>query len=330
MQKIRIGFIGCGGFSYSHLNRLKEMKDVEVAAVYDPKKENVEKFIKEAGQTELYKSDRELVKNGNLDGVVITSPHTFHFPQIKLALENGLHVLVEKPAVVNYRQSQEVKNLLKKTKKVFVVGYQRHYMPNFLGAKKIIDEKKIGKIVFVSGYLAQDWINIVRNTGRIWRFDPKFSGGGQLTDSGSHFIAMLFYLTGLNVKAVAAFIDYYGMKVDINTAFIVNFKEKVNGSFGVLGIDPSFREALLIWGQKGVIKVSAQMENSHVHYYGKKEPEPIPEASCGVTSPTHDFIECIKGKKQPQTPISVIENVALLSDKIYQSFKTGKIIKVRT
>ncbi|MCX7705321.1 MAG: Gfo/Idh/MocA family oxidoreductase [bacterium] len=327
MKEIRIGFLGCGGHSYSHLGCLKEIKGVKITGVFDPKQENVEKFLKEAGQMDVYESDKELMKKGNLDGVVINSPHTFHFPQIKLALENGVHVLVEKPAVVNYKEARQVRKLLKKTGKILVVGYQRHYMGNFLGAKKILDEKKLGKLVFVSGYLAQDWINIVRNTGRIWRFDPKFSGGGQLTDSGSHFVAMLFFLTGLTPLKVASFIDYRGMKVDINTAFIVNFKEKVHGSFSILGIDPSFREALLIWGEKGVLKVSAYGENSYVHYYGNKEPEPIPEIKSKINSPAADFIECIRGEKQPQTPFEVIEKVALLSDKIYQSFETGKITK---
>ncbi|MCM8759090.1 MAG: Gfo/Idh/MocA family oxidoreductase [Candidatus Omnitrophica bacterium] len=325
MKEIRIGFLGCGGHSYSHLRNLKAIEYVKVVGVFDPKKENVEKFVKEAGNVEVYESDANLIKKGNLDGVVINSPHTLHFPQIKLALENGVNVLVEKPAVVNYKEAQEVKKLLKKTRKVFVVGYQRHYMSNFLGAKKILDEKKLGKLVFVSGYLAQDWINIVRNTKRVWRFDPKFSGGGQLTDSGSHFVAMLFYLTGLTPTKVASFIDYRKMKVDINTAFIVNFKEKVIGSFGILGIDPSFREALLIWGEKGVIKVSGYGENSYVHYYGKKEPQPIPEVKSEAGSPAADLIACIKGKKKPQTPFEVVEKVALLSDKIYESFRKRKI-----
>ncbi len=75
------------------------------------------KFVKEAGGVEIYKSDIDLIKKGNLDGVVINSPHTIHFSQIKLALENGINVLVEKPAVVNYKEAQEVKKILKKPRK---------------------------------------------------------------------------------------------------------------------------------------------------------------------------------------------------------------------
>jgi len=328
MKEIRIGFIGCGSMSYGHLNVLKNMKDVKIVGIFDPNQNNAEKFAEQAGNPVIYKSDRQLIEKENPDGVIINSPHTLHFPQIKLALENRVNVFVEKPAVVNYKESQEVKKLLKKTGKIFVVGYQRHYMDIFLSAKKLLDDKKIGKIVFVSGYLAQDWINIVKKSGRVWRFDPKLSGGGQLTDSGSHFVSMLFYLTGLTPCEVSAFIDYKKMKVDINTAFIVKFKEKVIGSFGILGIDPSFREALLIWGEKGVIKVSAYGENSYVHYNGKQESKPLPLVSSDVKTPAEDFIKCIKKERKPQTPFSVIEKVALLSDKIYQSSKKGTIVKV--
>jgi len=322
MEKIKIGFIGCGGISYGHLRTLKTLKEVEICGVFDPNKENVEKFIKEAGESiKVYDSDKQLIEEGNFDGVVICSPHTFHFPQIKLALENNLNVLVEKPAVINYRQAVQVKKLLEEKRKVFVVGYQRHYMENFVGAKKLIEEGKIGKILFLSGYLAQAWIRIIKNTGRLWRFDPKFSGGGQLTDSGSHFVAMIFYLTDLSPLKVFSFIDYLNMKVDINSAFIVKFKEGPIGSFGILGIDPGFREALIIWGEKGVIKISASGENSYLHLNDEKEPKEIEKVLYDVKNPAEDFIKCIREKVQPKTPFKVVEKVALLSDKIYRSFK---------
>ncbi|HOL66863.1 MAG TPA: Gfo/Idh/MocA family oxidoreductase [bacterium] len=328
MKEIRVGFIGCGSIAYGHLRKLKSMEGVRVFGVFDPKEENVEKFGQEAGEIEVYRSDRQLVKKGKPDAVVINSPHTFHFSQIKLALENGVHVLVEKPAVVNYREARAVRRLLKKTGRVLVVGYQRHYLGPFLSVRKILQEKKLGKIIFLSGFLAQNWIAGVKKSGRVWRFDPKFAGGGQLTDSGSHFVASLFFMTGLTPAKVFAFIDYHGMKVDINTAFTVSFKEKAIGSFGILGIDPGFREALLIWGEKGVVKVSAAGEDCYVHYTGSPEPEPLPETKVEPDSPAEDLIWCLRGKKQPQTPFEVIEKVALLSDKVYASFQKGKVVKV--
>jgi len=324
MDKISVGFIGCGSISYRHLNALKNIDGVEITGVFDPSRENSEKFAKQAGgNTKIYSSEEELIKKGNINGVVICSPHKFHFPQIKLALENDLHVLVEKPAIINSEEASQIKKLIEEKKKIFVVGYQRHYMGNFLGAKKAIEEGKIGRIVFISGFLAQGWVQIIKESKRIWRFDPEVSGGGQLMDSGNHFLAMLFYLTDLTPKDVYAFIDYRGMKVDINTSFIVKFEEGPIGSFGILGIDPDFREALLIWGENGVIKISACRENSYLHLNGEKEPFPIEEVPSPVKNPAEDFIECIRGNRQPQTPFSVIEKVITLTDKIYKFVKNN-------
>jgi len=324
MKNIKVGFIGCGSISYKHLRQLKEVEGTEIIGGFDPKRENVEKFISEAGEGKFFENEEKLIKN--VDAVIICSPHTFHLSQIKLALENGVDVLVEKPAVVTHKEAVELKKIIKKTGKKVVVGYQRHYMELPLSVKKLVKEGKIGKIIFVSGFLAQGWLSGVRKSGRLWRFDPQLSGKGQLTDSGSHFVGMLFWITGLTPEKVGAFIDFCGEKVDINTSFSVKFKEGSLGSFGILGFDPSFRELMMIWGEKGVIKLSL-FENSYIYLNGKKEPEEIPVIKPKIKSPVEDLIKCVKDGKNPETDISVIEKVSLLSDKIYESFNKDIIVR---
>jgi len=324
MKNIKVGFIGCGSISYRHLRQLKEIEGTEIIGGFDPKRENVEKFISRAGEGEIFDNEKDLIEN--VDAVVICSPHTFHLPQIKLALENGVDVLVEKPAVVTHQEAVELKKIIEKTGKKVVVGYQRHYMELPLSVKKIVEEGKIGKIIFVSGFLAQDWINGIKKSGRIWRFDPQLSGKGQLTDSGCHFLGMLFWITGLTPEEVGGFIDFCGGKVDINSSFSVKFKEGVLGNFGILGFDPSFRELMMIWGEKGVIKLSL-FEEPYIHFNDKKEPEEISIVKPEVKTPIEDLIKCIREGKNPETDISVIEKVALLSDKVYESFNKGIIAK---
>lgn len=322
MKSLKIGFIGVGSISYKHLHQIKEIEGVEIRGCFDPKEENVKKFISEAGEVEIFENEEELIKN--VDGVIICSPHKFHFSQIKLSLENGVDVLVEKPAVITYQEAVDLRKLVEETGRKVVVGYQRHYMDLPLSVKKIVQEGKIGKILFISGFLAQNWIKGVTKSGRIWRFDPDLSGKGQLTDSGSHFVGMLFWITGLTPEKVGAFSDFLGKEVDINTAFSVKFRENALGSFGILGVDPSFHEGMMIWGEKGVIKLSLS-ENSYIHYNDKKEQEEIPIVQPSVKTPAEDFVRCMREGKEPETDISVIEKVALLSDKIYESFQKGII-----
>ena len=327
---IKIGFIGCGSISYRHLNALKNISDVKIVSAIEPNFENFKKFEETYGEKlNLYKDEEEMIKKEKLDGVVICSPHTFHFEQIKIALENGIDVLVEKPAVCSYQEAVEIRKLIEKTGKVVVVAYQRHYMPVINSAKKIIKER-FGKIVFLSGFLSQHWLHLFKSgkDKRSWRLNPKFSGKGQLIDSGSHFIAEIFFLTGLTPDKVVSFIDFMGEKVDINSSFIVKFKEGAIGNFGVLGIDPFWRESLYIWDENDNLIFISLSDNSYIHFYGEKERKNIEDIEVEVKNPSEDLIKCIKEKKQPKTTWDIIEKVALLSDMVYNSFFKGKILEV--
>jgi predicted dehydrogenase len=328
MEKVKVGFIGTGSIAYKHLKELNDTGKAEIVAVFDPKPESVKKFIEQASSHNIstYSSDEELIKKSGVKGVVICSPHTMHLSQIKLAMENGINVLVEKPAVVTYDESVKLRDIVANTKKVLVTGYQRHYIPLIWGARKIIEEGGIGDLFLISGFLAQDWLGGVTRSGRIWRFEPELAGRGQLTDSGSHFMAEIFFLTGLMPSDTVSFIDFQDKKVDVNSVFIIRFKENVIGSFGILGMDPSFRESLMLWGKKGVIKLSLS-ENSYVQYNGEKETKEIPTVEPAAKSPADDFIRCILEGKKTVTSLSIIEKVANVSDKIYDSFRSGTIVK---
>lgn len=327
---IKIGFIGCGSISHRHLNDLKNIPDVEIVSAIEPNEENLKIFEERYGKKlNVYKDEEEMIKKEKLDGVVICSPHTFHFSQIKTALLMGCDVLTEKPAVVSYDEAVEIRKLIEKTGKKVIVAYQRHYMPIFNGAKKVIKEK-FGNVIFLSGFLSQFWLDLFRlgKDKRTWRLNPEFAGKGQLTDSGSHFVAMIFFLTDLNPEKVSAFVDFRGEKVDINSSFIVKFKEGAIGNFGILGCDPSFRELLFIWDDKDNVICISLSDNSYVQFYGEKERKNIENIEIDVKSPSDDLIRCIKGKGKPHTDWNIVEKVALLSDMVYKSNFEEKIINI--
>ncbi|MCM8832542.1 MAG: Gfo/Idh/MocA family oxidoreductase [Candidatus Omnitrophica bacterium] len=324
---IKIGFIGTGGISYRHLNDLKKIKDVKIVSVIESNENNFKKFQEAYGENlNLYTDQIEMIEKEKLDGVVICTPHTLHFSQIKIALEKGVDVLVEKPAVVTYDEAVEIRKIIEKTGKRVVVAYQRHYMPVFNGAKKILKEK-FGNIIFISGFLSQYYYESL-SIRRPWRLDPKLSGKGQLTDSGSHFVDLIFFLTNFTPEKIASFIDFRGEKVDMNSAFIVKFKEGAIGSFGILAFDPSFREGLFIWDDRNnVLKLSTN-ENSYVQFKGEKEIKEIEFFEPEVKSPAEDLIECIKRGKKPHTDWEIVEKVSLLSDMVYKSYFENKILEI--
>ncbi|HEO71444.1 MAG TPA: Gfo/Idh/MocA family oxidoreductase, partial [Candidatus Hydrogenedentes bacterium] len=120
-KKIRIGFIGCGGIATGHYQRLHATKKAQVVALNEPNPDKLERFRTHAeGSADLpvYADYKDMLKNEQLDGVVILSPHTVHFEQASTALRKGLHVLAEKPMVCTINHAKALIQTARKAKRV--------------------------------------------------------------------------------------------------------------------------------------------------------------------------------------------------------------------
>ena len=85
---------------------------------------------------------------------------------------------------------------------------------------------------------------------------------------------------------------------------------------------------MVIWGENGVMEISASDNSFLVHYKGEENPVKIPEEKIEVKNPSQDLIKCITSQKKPETSLDIVEKVALLSDKIYEAFYQNSIVKV--
>ena len=108
METMKMGILGSGGIAHTMANTVKEMKDVELYAVGSRTLENAEKFAAEFGISKAYGSYEELAADPEVDLVYVATPHSHHYPHVKLLLEHGKHVLCEKAFTVNANQAREL------------------------------------------------------------------------------------------------------------------------------------------------------------------------------------------------------------------------------
>ena len=96
MNKVRLGIIGVGGMGGNHARNViaEKITGVELTAVADVAPDVAKKF---PGQ-KAFSSGEDLIKSGLVDAILIATPHYSHTPLGIAGLQNGLHVLVEKPA----------------------------------------------------------------------------------------------------------------------------------------------------------------------------------------------------------------------------------------
>ncbi|MCH2666337.1 Gfo/Idh/MocA family oxidoreductase, partial [bacterium] len=192
-QTIKLGIIGCGGnMQRAHLPRFEADGGIEIVCVSDPQKENAEELLDAWGKdAAYYESYNKMIRGEDIEAVVISSPHSLHYEQARLALQKGAHVCCEKPLTISSRHTKGLIALADKRKCYIQVGYQRHYMREYQHARQLIRDGAIGEIRGVVGYVTQNW-----GGARGWRLDPELSGGGMFMDTGSHLVAVLLWLTG--------------------------------------------------------------------------------------------------------------------------------------
>ncbi|WP_246840506.1 Gfo/Idh/MocA family oxidoreductase [Lacimicrobium sp. SS2-24] len=148
-----------------------------------------------------FEDPERMIEESGAELVVITTPNHLHFPQARHALQQGLHVLIEKPMVIDTEQGNELIALAKQHKRVLAPYHNRRWDSDFLTVKRLLKEQTLGEIkVFESSF------NRFRPTPRKrWR-EQNIPGAGILYDLGPHLIDQALMLFG-EPQAVSARID---------------------------------------------------------------------------------------------------------------------------
>ncbi|WP_191561488.1 Gfo/Idh/MocA family protein [Metabacillus idriensis] len=313
MNKIRIGFIGSGGIAHYHASHLRELENVLIAAIADPNPESRHSFIQTQDVEALEFDDfEEMLNHSELDGVIICSPHTLHYQHAKTALLKGCHVLLEKPMVCSVEEAEELIALSKEKKCVLQISYQRHYQPEFIHIKKLIEENQIGILTSVNASLYQDWIYLSAGT---WRQKPALSGGGMLFDSGSHILDAILWITGLTPIESKSFIHQRGTEVDIDSFTTVKYTQNVMGTITIAGMSPCWHETYSFIGDKGAIFY----ENGQVSLVRNGEAPVNQSIEVADNNTDKSFIDAILGIKEVEVPGEFAIRVLKFTKEIYEA-----------
>ena len=114
-NKQRIGIIGAGWWAaVMHIPTLKSNPAAEISGICATDTSALKKLQDEFGISYAVEDYKKLLSEVELDGVIISSPHTFHYEHTKAALEAGCHVLVEKPFTTNSKEAKELVDLASK------------------------------------------------------------------------------------------------------------------------------------------------------------------------------------------------------------------------
>jgi predicted dehydrogenase len=167
-DRLRVGMIGVGNFGTVNLKDFLANSDVEIVAICDVFKDNLEKAIALAGgKARPYQDYRRLLEDREIDAVVISTPEHWHALMCIDACEAGKDVYVEKPASHNIRDGRLMVEAARRKNRVVQVGSQQRSGAHFQRAVRYVQEGRIGEV-----HYATCWQHSPRPVPR-----PKVTGG---------------------------------------------------------------------------------------------------------------------------------------------------------
>lgn len=247
LKQKRIGIMGTGKIADVMAGTIKKMKNVKCHGVASRCEERARDFADRHGIKVAYTSYEEMVLDDKLDLIYIATPHSEHYTNMKLCIENGKNVLCEKAFTANAKQAEEIFALAKE-KGVFVAeAMWVRYMPLLSKIREVINSGIIGEPTMLTANLGYSIAHKQRLT------DPALAGG-TLLDLGVYtlnFAAMMFGKDIVKTESTCTLTD---TGVDASESITITYKD---GRMAVLNCTMngiSDRRGV-IYGPKGFIVV---------------------------------------------------------------------------
>jgi predicted dehydrogenase len=272
-RKIRYGMVGGGrGAFIGAVHRIAANMDGQIELVCgafssDPersKASGADLFLAPercyGSFEEMIHAEKALPADKRMDFISIVTPNHVHFAPAKLALENGFHVLSDKPATFDLAQARELEALVKKTGLLYGLTHNYTGYPLVKQAREMVASGALGKIRKVVAEYPQGWLATrLEESGQkqaAWRTDPARSGAaGCVGDIGTHAENLAEYITGLKIQELAAdlstFVD--GRQLDDDANILIRLE---NGAKGVLhcsqiSVGEENNLNIRVYGEKG-------------------------------------------------------------------------------
>ncbi|MFC1554818.1 Gfo/Idh/MocA family protein [candidate division KSB1 bacterium] len=171
MKNVNILQIGYGYWGPNLTRNLAGLDGVNITALTEVVKENIDKFKGTYTDADVYKNYKEPLKREDIDAVVIATPAAFHFDMTLEALENGKHVLVEKPLALTSKEGEILVDIAEKNNRILMVGHTFLYNSAVRELKNYITNGDLGDIYYIYSHRL-NLGKIRQDINSLWNFAP--------------------------------------------------------------------------------------------------------------------------------------------------------------
>ena len=235
MDKVKLGIVGYGNMGTGHTENLMSGKvpKMELAALCDSDPDRIKAFSEKYPDIPTFLNAEDMYKSGVIDSVLIAVPHYDHPTLAIKAFENGLNVLVEKPAGVYTKQVMEMDAAAAKSDKVYGIMYNQRTNPVYQKLKKMIEDGQLGKIKRIT-WIITDWYRPqAYHDSASWRSTWKTEGGGTLINQNPHQLDLWQWMFGMPDKLTSfvSFGKYYDIEVEDDVTAYLEYENGTTGTY---------------------------------------------------------------------------------------------------
>lgn len=338
--------IGCGTISWYHLKQIQAITDAQVTAAYNRSPEPREKFGREAGlpSSSLYSDIESLIKHEGLDAVVNCLPNSMHSDVSVRAMEEGLHVLCEKPMATSLSEAEAMLDAAKRYDRKLMIGLTRRFMGKTVAAKKVHDSGVLGDVYYVkAGWMRRNGI-----PGWGSQFTRKdMAGAGPIYDIGVHaldtacwvmddfepdlvlassYVKHGHHRRGLEDWGTPDFNGYYDVE-DLSSGTI-KMKSGTTISFEVSWAAhiPRERFSVSIVGDEAGLDLETMILHTTRDEVEIDTPVNYSSADAYYDEMKH-FVDCIQNDQEPMTTPHQMRELQAMLDMILLSGEENRVIK---
>ncbi|WP_078553621.1 Gfo/Idh/MocA family protein [Bacillus alkalicellulosilyticus] len=338
MSKIRIGVIGCGSIAQKrHLPEYAANENCEIVAVCDVVEERVNEVASQYN-AKAYTNYEELVASNEIDAVSVCLPNHLHAPVSIAALNQGKHVLCEKPMATSQEEADAMIASAEKSGKQLMIAHNQRFVASHAKAKKIIENGELGKIYSFRTAFGHGGPEGWSIDGReSWFFNKEEAFIGAMGDLGVHKSDLMRYILGEEFVEVGAMVETKAKEdtqVDDNAVCIV---KTASGIIGTLTASWSYVSAqdnsTVIYGENGIIRLEddpnfsliVQFKNGETVKYELQGIQTNDEGGQTTSHVIDNFIECLNGADNPISGEEGMKSLAVILAAL-ESQQTKKIV----
>ena len=327
---INAGIVGMGGWGRALVESVSGGSDaIRFIAGTTGTPSRAVDYAAKAG-LRLYESLNDLLADGELDAVVLATPHSTHLGQILAAAYAGKHVYCEKPFCLTAADAAEALRALAANGLTAAVGHNRRFYPNTVALKQAIDAGELGEMVQIEGNFSA---NLAPSVGT-WRDSRGESPAGGMTSLGIHVVDAFIQLFG-RIGSVQAASRRVALPLDIDDATVVSMQFE-GGQLGYLGTVASSAPLWHLrafgsagWGETfghDRLKVTRTRDQSTARNWPYHGYPCLPSIAAALEAFARD---CEGGAPFPIPPGEILHATAVL-EAIVRSAATGERVPVAT